>query len=1503
MRKNIVLAIIFIISLTILFTSCNNENPSVETDSQKESVSEETSSQAAESLPNSNTDTSEDTTDSKTEAESVTESLNESSDITETETETKETESTTEKKVIITGKKEPTLIKLEELSGYDYTELFTITVNGENITVSEAYINSSTVKAEPGEYNISCTYESQNAVSVIIVAKTEYKVQLSQNNISIKEAAVGEYDFLSLFSATKDGEAVEITADMIETNLKTDVGKYYFTVTLGEEHATLTINVTPNYLIEGLVSFKNLELTQSQIEDYDFTDLFSLYVDGVSIQVTRDMIDTSSLNNIIVGDSYNIVLNYTLDKYSYSMSATVTIIPEAEVVISSKNIVTYPNAQAIDLTSLFAITKGDMTIPVTRDMITGEVDYKKSGLYEITLNYADKSAIATVEVKMGVVIQYASSDVITIKQGTDISSYAFDRDFIVIINGRRFTQIPASCIDKSQVDFSQQGTYEVTITINYNDKKPSGIGSVITLTPYTKTITYNVVKNTYSIDIVNDDLVLPKGTTSYNVFKNLSVMINGRKQTLTDNPEYVDSISCYAKVLSDAIDFSSAASQYIKIAVYPYGPDGEPVIVDYSLRIDSEIIVNANGAVVFDGNEFYVKDLFSITEGGNPVEVTNDMISGKVNTFIPGVYNISINYKGIVKTVKVVVYGTSMAGTYHSGLQTIAETTYDENDELVSLPTSTIGDMTISSEGKIVIRGTEATIIEGIDENTMRIMYMKNEYLLHYSDGIIVLNPDNSIKLSFHENKRPLIYFNSDNWTISDRIVLNYSNTHVLQNNITSYSIDAFLIESLDKTTNMWYALKINLVEKSSADTVYVVSWGEAQFSEGFNKTEGESAQVTLDDYVYNFTMLDNTTGKIIKGNDNSKQWANRVFTGVLNGLPATLETDEYEHFTLKVNGESVLFTYNSILSNLKYGGIDHSNGIVYIYYSEGKETEPYAYKFLIDAENNTFKYVQKDLYFGKYVYNNMYIFLDGYGNGVVNFNTKYYSTTHITYQCEDGELSIRYHNTTPTFSYGDGASFYMAPLLNVLTVKEFEGADISGAEFENVVITDGAIVDILSYQLGSSGSNKSQLLNQIVIKTKDGILTETQKSALVNTSAVKFNKAGFYQFTITINVGGEDIVSYYALQIMADTYADSQIVGYYGGGIINSGYNLTVNKYGQVSLAIGSDYYEGMGEITEQGFFSYVYNQNRNFIILKGKLISDGIIEVSGSGQVNFNDIYTKGTVSIAGYYGVGSQYLRCINSGSTFLYYLSSSEQSLGYAVMVKDEDGNVLNSIDNGSIVLVYKSETDQPQFIKLNKWGDKKTGITLSDGLRGTYTSDGKPDLYLNGFGKVTVNGNTYDYKNSDTVITVTVSTGNISLYKLSKSSGTYVELAYTSGNAMLEGKSFSATHMFSCGYYSYSADTTFTFGTNGVVTIYSVSEEHDNDCEEGDLYSPSFASKTGINGTYSVSGDRVTITSGGETFVFFIPNVLTASQIICESTTVQSDEHGQFRVNTVFAVVA
>ena len=1020
------------------------------------------------------------------------------------------------------------------VNSYNYKELFTITSEGKDIEVLDEYLDLSNLRASEGTYKIYCTYQGVKASVTVNVTEVTYQLKLSEKEITVKQSDAENFDYKSLFTAVVGGKIQTITDDMIKSNVQSEVGIYQYTVTLGESTMTLIVNVITDSNIEIINSYKLFEIEEKELQNFDFTSLFTIYSDGVSQKVTKDMIDKSSLENNSQDGIYTIKVNYTEGKTKVVGTCSIKVIPTSAIVITPKNIVTYPNGEHIDLTTLFEITQGDKKIPVTIDMITGTIDYSTVGLNEIVINYAGITKTATVEVKQGVIINYTKGEIIEIGKGTSKVSYAFEKDFTVLINGIKFTNI-GSYINTEKVDFNTVGEYKATIEIPYTDTSLGYTKDTV----FSKTITYKVVDVVYKIKVANTLITLPSNTTSFNAFSNLSVEINGVNQRLTNIPTQVSVIATYANVVSDEIDYDYVGVQNVKVAVYVYGVDKAPVYVEYKVIMESEIVIETKDVFIFEGKTLYTKDLFKIKVGEEEIEVTQDMIEGKVDTHKHGVYQVKINYEGIEKVANVIVLNPDMVGTYKTLLTTIPEgdSTDEEGYETSGSSARPIGNLYITDEGVISVDGKLATILYGIDDNAMYIKVGAYEFELYYDNGVVVIIPENEIKLSYINDKRPLIYFNEAKWELKDHVTINSFSAHILEQVSIGYTFDIFNVIDKEDNSSKWYALEIDLFEKVSSDTIYEVTHGFVEFDEDFQMETGISSSMTYCGVEYQFTMSSNKVGKILTEDELTKyKYSNLSFTGTFNGQNAALTFSAYENITFQI-GTTLVFSITGMEArSLLNGGIDYENNSLYLY-NEGKNgNQPFAYQFDLDLETNTFTYIEKDIYYGRYESDTMFIFVDGYGKGIINFNKAQYKVYQFEYKVKDNQIEITYLNTKSTFKYGQSSTLYVDALFNTLTAKEFNDESINGMVLENTHIIDGAVIHIKGYTLSTYSNavlGKKALFELIEIITKDGVITDNNiKTNMINISDVSFAVKGFYHFSVTVNINGNDVVMHYALQI-----------------------------------------------------------------------------------------------------------------------------------------------------------------------------------------------------------------------------------------------------------------------------------------------------------------------------------------------------------------------------------
>ena len=1399
-------------------------------------------------------------------------------------------------KVEITAIQPQITISDEEYEILDLNDLFAVTVD--DVVIEDGATFSVTEVEEGGVrvITVTCSYLSKSAEVKITVTQTVYEVSLSKESVTVIASEVDSYDFLALFTATRNGEPFEITQEMVQTDLEAKKGEYFITVTVKGESKTLSVTVI-DHLVEVVNSYSVYEICIGDLENFDLTQLFSLYVDGVAERVTLDMIDASALENAQVGGEYEVKFSASVDSATANSTCKIKVKADQETVVTAKNVVTYPNGEYIDLTTLFEIVRGDEVIPVTADMVSGSVDYSKVGVNQITLTYNGEQTVATVEVKRGVVISYQNSSTVTVKKGTDKSSYPFANDFKVIVNGIRFTAIDGY-IDASQVDFSTAGEYTATITVPYNDKALSLSG--VNFTYFESSITYVVVENEYSISIKEDLVTLAKGTTEYNVFKNIKLTINGRNQSLTTVKEYEDPITCYAEILSDPIDFESSAIQRVVLAVYVYGSSNSPITVEFDVVIKSDIKVEGSGKVIFTGETVYTRDLFNITENGERVEVTNDMIIGKVDVFTPGLYTVVLNYKGFIAESKVTVVDNQIVGTYLTLLTTIDQMgTDDEGNDVVETAGRRLRNLFYYEDGRITVDGANATVTGVIDDSTRTLKLMNYDYTMYYNDGIIVLDPDNGIKLPFNDQKRPMVYFHNLKWNLISRLTVNSSSTYVLNASITCYSFDVFEIVDIESGETYHFALKVDMIDKANSDTVYKVEWGFVTLAEDFIPQAGVTSSLEFMGKTYKFTM-DDSAHATMKKTTATKEYGGLKFDGVIDGENAILSSTSSEGWTLKV-GSAIAFNLSMLdVENLAHGGSDYLNQTVFLYGHDEADDGIFSYKFHLDLTAKTFTVEEKDVYFGKYKTENAFIFLDGYGTGVVNFNTKSYYRYSFEYTVVGNRVEMEFFNVPYNFTHGEKMIAFIEPLLNVMTVNYAEDQNLVGAKFENVQMTDGAIVEIDSFKIGADSDKvaKQKFLDGIKIVTPSGELTGTEKTNAIDTSKIRFSVAGFYQFTITVTVNGEKVVSYYAVQVLDDIYLDNPMVASYGNGVIFATNGLVIDKYGQAIITVGERKFEGLAKIVDDTVAISAFDENGGEVKANGKIIKNGLISLVCTGAATFSDFFTTGVITYAGADGFE---LRIINLSGENVYITASSSTSVGNVATAEVISGNLLSV---GSIMKF--TANGEETFVKIDSLGEKGKGLTLADAYRGTYTVNGEDSqITFDGFGKFTGEG-VGTYILFGRLATVTVN-GENTVYRLDNNKMTAEKVDVAFDSTLVSGKVFSADHTFTCEGYPYTASTSFEFKANGVVIVKSTSSEHDiggeygDPCSNGDFYSPVFASADGVSGSYAVSGNKITVIVNGYTFVFEMQNVVAADSLKCISTTATSGEHGYFSVNTVFTV--
>lgn len=1299
---------------------------------------------------------SSETTDSSSSSiSSSIDSSTSSSNISSDSSSTSEESSSSVQLVEVVSLHEEITIKNDVIFKYDYTSLFSITVDGESITVSEDMIDTSNIVNKEGRYEITCTYLGKTASCFVVVEKVEIVVVNAKvTTIEIKQKEVDSYDFTSLFSVTEKNRPVSITQDMISSTVKSEEGTYQVTCTYKNVSKSIEVIVTSSYNVEIFESYKNYELTLNELETFDYTKLFSIYVDGKFTPFNKDLIDTSEVVNPQVNDEFNISITFQIEDVIKTKTTKITIVDEKEVVVNAKNLVIYPNSKTIDLTTLFSVYEGGEKVNVTSSMITGFINYDKIGNNEITLSYKGTSKTCNVEVRKGVLIQYATSDKIVIKKGTNQSTYNFANDFIVSVNGTKFN-LNNTYVDSSTVDFSTEGEYEAIITIPYGENSEDK-----TLTSYQLKITYVVTNINAVVNVKEAVVTLDYGTTSYNLLKNITSKVNGNNMIVTDNPEWATDPTCtYVEVVSDPIDFTKSGTYEVVINAYPYGTNEDPLVVSYQLVIKSAVVISeADKTTFFTGDSAYLKDMFVVTKNGAEVDITNDMVEGKVDFSTPGVYTLTLEYEGEKALAKVVVLDSSMKGEYSTCLTNIVASSsssssseenngYDEsNEEEEEVIVKTLDKMVIDDNGIKSIDGKTVINFNAVDEKTINFTIGSFNYLLHYEDGVVICEPLNKSHMKYSDSNRPYVYFKDDRYEIVNSLTINSSTDHVFASSSSCSTIELIKVKDLLEDKEMYFGVKFSLDEVNVSD--YFYSYEYSYLNDENNVLSslvvGNTYKINFLGEDVSFKLESSSLGKIIRTDSLDRKYKNMTFTGLVDSNSAVLSFNEYQNVTLTVNDKKVFSKIFNEYASTKIGGIDYDTNTIKVY----SETDGYSYIFKLNLEDKTFVVEEKTSIQGIFSpttsssLSSSFFFFDGYGKGLASgLDSAAYARNIFTYYEKDGMIYVNFVNPIETFEYKDGIVFRIDLFRNTLRVVSSSNSKMVDLIYVNQNINEGIYVTFDNNQIQMSESltdSLEELYSYINIYNKDGLVTDESKSEYIDCSYVDFNQPGFYSVGIKTYIGEDLVYKYYGIQVLEPIYYDHLLMGNYSS-ITNSKYTFKFDAFGNCSVSYynnSSDFanYKGSIIFTDETNFSFTgicLEDETKSITVTGKIEEDGIITLKIKGNKELNSYFIKeGVVSKST--GALNNYLRAFTNGDKTTFFYLTNIESTGEKVEVAS-----INNIDpftSGSIIKISRPSGEEIVTVKVLNWQSTYSGLQLSDSYKGEYLDSEGLTLSLDGFGK-------------------------------------------------------------------------------------------------------------------------------------------------------------------------
>lgn len=1384
--------------------------------------------------------------------------------------------------LVVGSKNESVTVIDEEISSLELTSLFIIKYKNKNVEVKNEYISGS-VGSVPGTYPITLTYNTKTTTCNVIVRKALYALETSNESIELNYNQVSTYVFSSLFTLTREGVKIDIPNDCISSNVKSEVGTYTYTVSYKGLTKSISVNVVEVHNVEIIKNYSSYSIALSNLSSFNYKSLFSVYVDSEIIDYDISSINLSNLNNAIANQTYTISISYTAFKITSTSSIEINVTCDDELVINTKNIDLFINSNHIELTSLFSVKLGDKELTIDPNNISGEINYNLVGSYDITLSYNSNEYISHVNIISGASIDYKKDDTVYIVLGTNQNTYDFVNDFVVNINGSVLCDIPLKYFDFGTLDFNTKGSYEVTLSIPFATEVKTGLSTKVTFTNITKTITYIVSSYNGSASVKEDTIYVDSNT--YNVFDNIKCFMNNRKMIISDNISWANYASTVYGEIINGFDNTKAGNQTIIVDIYANGLDASPIRLTYTLIRKTNIKIDCEDKIIFTGNTLYTKDLFRVydTNTNQEISITNDYIEGFVNVFEVGKYEVSINYLGNSATCVVTVLDNSIVGTYYTNIKTVGASSYYYDEDELEEETTVVrsyGNMIIDEKFNIKIDGNDVTNIKCIDANTFNLKLKGYEYVVTFDNGIVTLNPDNSLKLGFSDNsKRPLVYFNKALYNIDQKFVINSGSSYILATEYTGTSYDVFKLTNKLTSETFYYAMYVNCYFRGNGNTQYQVNFGKVSFASNLDLSADANNTMLFNNNSIIFNGVDGTWGKIQNSTVlETYIYANKTFSGTIDGKTSYIAFDSYGGYNLRIDNKLICTVTTYDLNNNKMLGLD-DNGNLIIYDYEIKESDgKYFYAFKLNTNDNTFIQVALDGLEGRYESNNFRMFINGQGNGFFQFSKSSYYQRMFSYYAIDNKVYLEFDGVDNIDSnYGSSLVLTKDIFNNKFSIIECMNKNAIDVSLNKTIIFDGAIVDVNINRIGMKSKAVCQetLLNNITIITKDGILTNEQKLAMIDFSKLAFTKPGFYEYSITIPYQDSTFKLYYGLQMLESTYSSSKLVGGYSNSVLNDGTSILIDEYGLITYSTNNGTYSGIVNIINNKAYGTIRN-NSKYATITLELIEEGILHVSSYGDLNIEDYYTSGSIAS---YGITNYCLRVLKGKDEELYLYSSNTNALGKIYELELLEGS---KVISGSVVRINNL------IFKLNDLNSSTTGLIVGDNYYGTYANTTYGDIKINAFGVLTTNSINYDYKISNGSVVV-VRGNQVYQYVIDKVTTTYTLNIIEASVDSLVNKSLSASYLFTCNSEYYTANTTLMFKANGIIEIVSSSKEHDSgdDKCETDYYNPLF---TGT-GTYGLSNGLLRVIINEYQIVFSVNDILNISSLTFVSTTVPSTSHG------------
>ena len=284
----------------------------------------------------------------------------------------------------------------QQADSFDYSKLFVVTEGDDIVTVTKDMLDVSGLTETGG--TVTCTYKGKSATAEVAFEHIFYQLEQSVYKLTLSPSEAANYDFKSHFRALANGESVEITDNMVTSDVKSVAGDYTYTVTFCGISKSIAVRVEDIYVITA--NRTSLTMESKDFVGYDFVSLFSATKNGKDFELTSANLDFGKFPRW--GGTGKVICRAN----NYSAEIPVTVTPN-EYIPSVRRTTFTVNAARVDgydFASLFTLSVDGAETKVTAAMLDGTVA-AIAGEYTLTLTTDNKSVSVAVTVVEHEVVQ------------------------------------------------------------------------------------------------------------------------------------------------------------------------------------------------------------------------------------------------------------------------------------------------------------------------------------------------------------------------------------------------------------------------------------------------------------------------------------------------------------------------------------------------------------------------------------------------------------------------------------------------------------------------------------------------------------------------------------------------------------------------------------------------------------------------------------------------------------------------------------------------------------------------------------------------------------------------------------------------------------------------------------------------------------------------------------------------------------------------------------------